>query len=600
MKRTGFSSAAAMVPFLSMAVYMGAAAAASGQMDAAKSSVNQIRDTLHNLLRSIDDAGREADDLFGKRQKWCEATAKAHETGNQVARTSLEDMQAQLTEHEAESEEAAGTVQQVKVDIEMVQHTIKQTQDMLQEGNRLTQQDGQAREKLLRSLMENKKLSLSSLQGELEVAIPVLAQLEASVAETKQRISDRTQSMAAGTEFLSVFRDVCQAAADRADTQADARLGESSSIRVTLQALDKMEASRTASQENHHEVLTKFDEKDDAAQDAPPSFVQLADRSEEMTVDDLSDLFSDQQAAAKPAPPVRRTALPQQQARHTSASSLRPRIESLLSQLKTAGTTSDQSVWCSDQRQDSELSLKFSTDAVAQLSSEVDSHQASEAELFEELSTLKSSASAVATVSAKTLDFAKKEQAFIQNSRKDQQLATKILEQATTILKDMGVKNATAVHGLETAQKMLGAQIKAAAGFEKEALAKANVLAEKAASCTRTQESEEHNLEFAQDDHQSQRLSLLEKQRLYEADVKEASTYVQKLQESCKVDAEVEAKQQRSAQVHALEDADQALDGKLMEAKTKANSLRGGEAKAIPKDLTPMQRAAAEMGVAME
>merc|ERR1719183_3399436 len=133
MKRPGAGLTLAMAPFLSVvAVLIGAAAAAGVRSDGSnsQSSINQIRDTLRNLLRSIEDNGRDAESLFGKRQLWCDSNLHDFEADNQASSASLQDMQAQLTETQAEVEEAQGTVQQVKVDIEMAQHTIKQTDDM--------------------------------------------------------------------------------------------------------------------------------------------------------------------------------------------------------------------------------------------------------------------------------------------------------------------------------------------------------------------------------------------------------------------------------------------------------------------------------------
>jgi chromosome segregation ATPase len=158
-----------MVPFLSaIAVSVCATAVASVHSDGGTGSVKQIRKTLQNLLRSIEDAGSDVDALAQKRQQWCNAAISECESAKEVTDTSLQSMQAQLTEHEAEVEEATGTVQQVRADIEMVQHTIKQTDGMLRDGTT-------ANTKLLQSLLRNKQISLSSLQGQLDVAIPVLA-----------------------------------------------------------------------------------------------------------------------------------------------------------------------------------------------------------------------------------------------------------------------------------------------------------------------------------------------------------------------------------------------------------------------------------------
>merc|ERR1719183_2472853 len=172
MKRPGAGLTLAMAPFLSVvAVLIGAAAAAGVRSDGSntQSSIAQIRDTLRNLLRSIEDNGRDAESIFGKRQLWCDSNLHDFETDSQASSASLQDMQAQLTETEAEVEEAQGTVQQVKVDIEMVQHTIKQTDDMLkehkteanQDSTSLVQTSGKADLSVLSSLVENKHLSLA-------------------------------------------------------------------------------------------------------------------------------------------------------------------------------------------------------------------------------------------------------------------------------------------------------------------------------------------------------------------------------------------------------------------------------------------------------
>merc|ERR1719313_1403565 len=90
----------------------------------------------------------------------------------------------------------------------------------------------------LGSLVENKQLSLSSLESQLDLAIPSLSQLQANIAETKQRIGYRSDSEEVQKDFISALRGGCQAAADRADAQAAARMGEFTSIRTAVQALD--------------------------------------------------------------------------------------------------------------------------------------------------------------------------------------------------------------------------------------------------------------------------------------------------------------------------------------------------------------------------
>jgi len=597
-----------MAPFLQCALVVLVAVATAGnvQTSTASTSISQIRDTLRNLLRSIEDNGRDAETLFGKRQQWCDSALHNFEAASAAGTTKLSGMQSQLTETQAEVEEAKGTVQQVKVDIEMVQHTIKQTEDMLkeQQGASLMQTAGKkADPSVLTALADNKHLSLASLQEELEVTVPVLAQLQANVAETKQRISYHSESVSVTKDFLAALKDGCQGSADRADSQAAARVGETNSINVALQALNEIEGVKPESDADAQEDLNQAG--------AALSFVQVA----EVTTDDLSDLFSADKvssfykAHAHAAVATGRRAQVRAVGKTAVAQALQPRIQTLLSQLKGAGsaaTSTDQSAWCAKQRESGNMALKFAKDSVAQVTSEMTSHAAAESELSEELEKLNTLAAAV-TDSAKTvLEQASKEQALIQSGRKDQVLATKILDQASTILKELGVDKTTkAVAGLTSAKKMLNAQVKAADGFMREAASKAKSIGEKALVLTKTQESEQHNLELARDDHSSQRLSGVANKQLYDADVDQAIAFVQKLEASCKGDAQQTAEQQRSVQVHALEDANKALDGKLVETKSVANSLRGADssqAKAAPDfaNMTPMERAAAEMGVSSD
>jgi len=265
------------------------------------------------------------------------------------------------------------------------------------------------------------------------------------------------------------------------------------------------------------------------------------------------------------------------------------------------------------------MALKFAQDSVSRINSELESHSDSEAELGEELTKLKAVATAVAASAKNVLEQASKEQALIQSSRKDQQLATKIIEQATTIIKDLGQSNGLAdssaitaidladsakvLGALASAKNMLVAQTKAAEGFDKEASTKAKRVGQAALILTQTQESEQHNLELAKDDHSSQRLRAVEDKRLYDTDVQDAMSYSQKIEDSCKADANTWSNQQRAAQEHALEDADKALEGKLVELKSIGPGLRGSDAsqaKPPAADLTPMQRAAMEMGVSSD
>lgn len=579
--------------FLSLVTVLlrAAATAKSLHSDGASTtaSVSQIRSTLQNLLRSIEDNGRDSEALSSKRQLWCDSAIHDFDASNHAETAKFLEMQAQLTETQAAVEEAKGTVQQVHVDMEMVQHTIKQTESLMQ-------QDVNADAGKLRSLANNKRLSLTSLKGELKVSEPVLAQLQASVAELKERISYRSDSLSVAKDFIAALHEGCQKGADRSDRQAAARLGESNSIHIALQTLEQLTASQAPSSDKDDDSLA-----DQAA--GALSFVQLADRDQdEVTLDDLSDLFSASQPSGVAALTKGIAHEQQRVAKVTAAApSVRPRIQTLLTEIKDAGSNNDQVEFCSTQRESSKMAMKFAQDSVNQVSSEVVAHTEVEAELSDELQKLQTLAAAVTESAKASTEQATKEQTLLQSSRKDQELATKILDQAVTILKELKLPNAAKVEsGLVSAKKMLATQVQSAAGFQSEAVAAAKAISDQALAFTQTQESEQHNLEFTRDDHAAQRLKAVENKRLYEADAEEATVYVQKLEESCKDDVLSQAAQQRSAQVHALQDADSALAGKL-----EVNNLRGADAShskptAAPQNLTPMQRAALEMGVSTD
>jgi len=329
------------------------------------------------------------------------------------------------------------------------------------------------------------------------------------------------------------------------------------------------------------------------------SFVQRAVNSQDVTMEDLSDLFATgrQEALQKAGFTVAAKVVAKKIATD------KPRIQMLLTELKAVGSAVDQTAFCSKQRESSTMAMKFAQDSVNQINAEVAAHVDAEAELSDALVKLQSAASAVTESAKNVQEQAKKEESLIQSSQKDQELATRILDQAVTILREVGMSNTTkAVSSLISAQKMLVTQVQSAEGLQRESSATAKAINEQALALTQTQQSEQHNLEFARDDHASQRLQAAENKRLYEADAQEATVYAQKLEESCKANMDSQAAQQRSVQVHALEDADNALAGKLVEAK---KTLRGADASQSKpttdlQNMTPMQRAAAEMGVSSD
>merc|ERR1719215_1048606 len=114
------------------------------------------------------------------------------------------------------------------------------------------------------------------------------------------------------------------------------------------------------------------------------------------------------------------------------------------------------------------------------------------------------------------------------------------------------------------------------------------------------------NLGMARDNHASERERCAENNRTYADEVDEATNYLKKLEDECKSDLVVMKEQQRSTEVSALKDAETVLDGQLIKnaqnshgahGARSSNGLRGAQ---DSKELSPMERAAMEMGVAVE
>merc|ERR1719313_1686290 len=245
-------------------------------------SMVQVQETLQNLLKSIEDEGRSAEGMFRSKQDWCSLSLKADSLYQQTMAESLEQLKSDLKEHEAAVDEATGTVKQIQASMVLTNHVINKTEEVLQSRRAEEEADAEAAEQAQRDLIarqaatkgkaflqaeaqkvnasliarraeqrqrflsdqasllaiiENKKQSLSSMQGELEAEYPLLAQLQELTAQTRRQIADRGESLQTSSAFSSAAQDDCQKASRRANAQAAARVGAANSIEAALQVL---------------------------------------------------------------------------------------------------------------------------------------------------------------------------------------------------------------------------------------------------------------------------------------------------------------------------------------------------------------------------
>jgi len=622
------------------ALFTLASASKSGGAD----SITQVRDTLRTLLGSVQGEGRDVEEGLQKTQRWCDATLFDLKGRSSAATAQLSEMKLDLKEGEAATQEAEGSVQQVRADIALVQRTINQTEEMrrvwvheekvekksaelAQKGAQLTPslntallQSRQTMEKQFKSdrhsvgeLIENKKQALTSLEGELEVVLLAHAQVQARAAEAKRRITDRDESAGAEEAFSAALRGDCSGRGNRAAARIESRTKASSAIERVADALQQVSAQPVA--EQAAEVSRAADAvevtEDDDSDSGADSFLQTS--QSQISAEDVLELLG-----GGPALPPRQSApqyaqiFLQHPRPHANSALSEPKIGQLLAQIKsTSSSATEQKHWCAREHEDNKLALRLAQDLVSQISAEIDAHNDAEAQLSDSLANLDDFRGVLNSTMKNVADAAKKEVTLLSHGEKDKALAGKILNQAINILGNLQESGGLAkmhVSGsvvglLKEANAAVEEHSKTTQSLQQEAVASAKDLIQKAHAVAVVQDRERSNTEELRDEHISQRGAFVETKEAYVAEVSQANTYLAKLNEQCSSSAVAHQQEQRAAQEHALEDAKAVLEGKKTLSRDEAYGLRGSSVASAPKSetsLSPLERAAMEIGVAVD
>jgi hypothetical protein len=617
-------------------------------------SLVQVSETLQNLLKSIEDEGRTTEGMFRSKQDWCSLSLKADSLSQQTMTESLEQLKSDLKEHEAAVDEATGTVKQIQVSITLANHIINRTEEVLQsrraeeeadaEAAQQAQKDLIARQAATRgksflqaeaqkvnasliaqraeqhqrflsdqasllAIVENKRESLSSMQGELEAEYPLLAQLQELTAQTRRQIADRGESLQTSSVFSSSAQDDCQKASRRANAQAAARVGAANSIEAALQVLETATSARKVQK-----------------QQAPLSFVQFdMEHQSAITAADVFNLFPK-------ARPRRRINLGFSEIQEDSSlmnpgsfqqgsvaqqpADAKPQITSLLTALKAEHSSeSEHTQWCMQERARNELQLRLKSDTVDRLDAEISSHTDAQAQLDEDLSTIDTRVAFLEKAAKDVEVMGKKEKALAENSGRDHQLATRILDQAVAILSDFEARGAaegfpaavskgagSAASALRSARATFAALNSASGSYLQEVDEALQTVSDAAAEAVHSQKRERTNIELAKDKHEQKRSEAIQNRRDVATEVKTAQSFVQQLKAECGSKIYAEEDRRRADQIQALEDAKRTLDGQAVVTVVDRDpygidsNTNDGSA-ADKKELSPMERAAMEMGV---
>jgi len=594
----------------------------------------QIRDTLQNLQRSLQDAGHNIDGIAAARQRWCGSALQSFTTGQEAADANIRHLDTELKEQEAAVEETEGTAMQLQADIALVRHTVNRTEEMLKAWQRDdVQEEGlnasilwnreamrktfEADKQLLRAMVENKRQTLASLEGEEEVVLPMLAQLRARVAELRRELMDRKSTSAGRRQLLAELRDGCSRGGERAAAQAAARAAAAVPVSAALQALQKAMGSTTGPLKSAAPAAVP------GAPAIGPSFVQLGeDQSSQAAEEDLFDIFGGHPgpaAARVPPPPLPSPVRPEtleDVRRPLPSFPAKNKVRKLLVELQASKGVPDldQREWCLEENERNQRVLMLAQASVDEMDAEMEVHADSAKQLSGDLDELQASVAVVRAAAEEVANSTAKEEALIASNAKDQALATKILQQALSILADLQAVDglaaavaqgtSSAVAALKTAKAAFESTARSSAGIRAEVAATGQRLAQDAEWILDAFERERMSLELARDSHTSQRRHCEEGRRAYEAEVAEANSYLKGLGEECRSTVQKLVEHERSTQVQVLQDSERVLEGRNLPSSRRSPGLRGStpssQAVRLSPDMTPLERAAAEMGVAVD
>jgi len=519
-------------------------------------SVKQVVDTLRNLKASLEEATRKAEALDAEVSSQCDTALRrlGGRKGDEFSGPRVASLQVALEEQEAAVEESEGTAQQVRANIALVEHTLQKLHELGSANGTLdasllalpSTKGGDA--KLVSSMLSNKQMTLMSLQGELEVLVPAIAQLHGRKTETSRRLEARTRSAASSGSFLTAIRESCTRSSSRASAQSAPRANEQNLIDAAEAALQQLVAAAPAAAQATTEEVSFVqlkvakvhrhddDSSDDAdessddagSDDAPAAKEATQDASQEDDSNDdgLDDIFSsavstpadaapapdaapadDQEAPAAaaqddaPAEPAATAPQPADEAQAEGAliakkGKIDAMVQKLLAEVKTSSESDDRE-WCLEERARTKLAMRLAKDTTTELANEVAAHAEMEAQLAEDLSKLKNASEAVEATSKDVSGGLAKQKSYAASRSKELALATRILSQAVHILSDL--QSTSASQGADAhadAQRLLGAAVdslrQANTFFQDEAKVQEQALEELASSAKAVADSASH------------------------------------------------------------------------------------------------------------
>lgn len=514
----------------------------------AENSVKAVTQTLQNLLLSIEDEGRAADALNARRQRWCDDALRARAVVAVAHNASLAKRQGDLTRYESNAATVGAELKRLQASSESA-------------GSQTS----------------------AGSEDQLQATTLRLALLQANASEARRRISDEQDAAEAWAAFDDALADNCAKGATRARTQAARRLNSDDAVAGALRALrvGQLDAATGGDTIN----LVQKGRRHRLVQRGPYTSKLEHDEAMMAKAADAADEASPSASASRSV-------------EASSRSSASPAIRGLLAQLrdKKDADAARRRQWCTEEVARNAQVQKAARSDASLTATAVKEHADAQARLERDLDQFRKELAGLNNTVSEVQDAALREGSLRSGAEKDRRLALKILEEAGKVLMEvegraalpvgLGKGAAAAAVQLKSAHQAFLAQLTTADDAQQEASQTAEAVRTTAEDVAKAIEQQRADIELVRDTHASERAKLVEQQQAQDSEAQEASGYLKDIGVECGDGGFTDAQGQGEEQIHALEDAQRALNGTLGAPATKAS---------VARNLTPMERAAEEM-----
>lgn len=557
----------------------------------------QIKSTLENLLSSVEEAGKDAENLFAKKRRWCADSSAARARVVSESKEALAKLQADLKEHAAAAEEQQALVEQTKDDVKTENATLNRTTDLAASTH--------AHRRLLSS------------QGELEAEYSLLALKQNLVAEATRRIRRTQATLSADEAVVAALAEDCGRTENLARTQAMTRVSEAVGLEEALHAVAGQQLARGPDGGHPQGRALRGGKASSLLQVSDGTRVTSGQGKSPVLEHDLSVLLSPetQKEEGEPLLPSKSSSARGGGEAESALAEAKAGFAALLDGFKSG--RKEQQRWCSHEKEKSKLAVQEAADHVQRLTASMQAHTAAIKDLGGALALVQSDSNALKAVAEQVYANGVAEAGLLKTQLKDQKLARRILDRLIDILstshilahpeedndgdvdeaKPVSLLQTTrnqhrvslhresgglvqAVEGLKSVRNLFQNQVNASESDA--AIRSANRVKEVAQSALDAKHRQQGNLDLAQAKHQEALAQETEELGLAQKELSDAQTYVKNLEKGCKNSQRAALNREEAVQPVFSEDD--------MEKKSNLAAVDMSK-------LSPLQRAAARMGV---